>query len=126
MKILYGILPGMLISFGMGGGSLLIYLLNMFENYTQQKIQYINLWLYIIAGSISILSYYKNKKINFKNLKILLPISIIICIIFSLISKNINSNKLKKYFGYFLIVIGIWQLFQIIYKYIKNKFVQHK
>ena len=126
MKILYVVFPGMLISFGMGGGSLLIYLLNMFEQYTQQKIQYINLWLYIIAGSISIFSYYKNKKINFKNLKILLPISIIICVIFSIISKNIDSNSLKKYFGYFLIIIGIWQVFQISYKYIKNKFAQDK
>ncbi|MBE5821877.1 MAG: hypothetical protein E7311_04740 [Clostridiales bacterium] len=126
MKILYGILPGILISFGMGGGSLLIYILNIFEEYSQQKIQYINLWLYIIAGSISVFSYWKNKKINFKNLKILLPISIILCIIFSIISKNINSNSLKKYFGYFLIFIGIWQLFQILYKYIKNKFVQYK
>lgn len=126
MKILYGILPGILISLGMGGGSLLIYLLNMFENYSQQKIQYINLWLYIIAGSMSVLSYWKKNNINFKNLKILLPISLIICIIFSIISKNINSNNLKKYFGYFLIIIGIWQLFQIIYKYIKTKFAQYK
>ena len=126
MKILYGIFPGMLISFGMGGGSLLIYLLNMFETYSQQKIQYINLWLYIIAGSISAFSYWKNKNINYKNLKILLPISIILCIIFSIISKNTESNNLKKYFGYFLIAIGIWQLFQVTCKYIKNKFVQHK
>ena len=126
MKILYGILPGILVSFGMGGGSLLVYLLNKFENYNQQNIQYINLWFYIIIGSITSLSYFKKKNINYKSIKILLPISLISCIIFSIISKNINSNNLKKYFGYFLIIIGIWQLFQILYKYIKNKFAKYK
>lgn len=126
MKLIYGILPGVLISFGMGGGSLLIYLLNMFESYSQQRVQYINLWLYIVSGSLSIFSYWKNKNINVNNLKILLPFSAIVCIICSKISKDFNSQNLRKYFGYFLIIIGIWQLFQILYKYIKQKKVKYK
>lgn len=126
MSFLYGILPGVLIAFGMGGGTLLIYILNMFENISQQKIQYINLWSYIFCAIITIYSYNKKKQINFKIMKIFLPFSIISCIIFSFISKSINSNNLKKYFGIFLILLGIWQLFQIAFKYIKNKKVKNK
>jgi len=121
MSFLYGIIPGIMIAFGMGGGTLLIYILNKFENFSQQEIQYINLWVYIICGMFSILSYKKNKQIDFKSLKIFMPLAIISCIITSYISKSLNSNKLKIYFGYFLIVLGIWQLFQIVFKYIKEK-----
>ncbi len=126
MSFLYGILPGILIAFGMGGGTLLIYILNMFEKFSQQKIQYINLWSYIFCAIITIYSYNKKKQIDFKNMKIFLPFSIISCIIFSFISKSIDSSNLKKYFGIFLIILGIWQLFQIAFKYIKSKKVKNK
>ena len=126
MSFLYGILPGILIAFGMGGGTLLIYILNIFERFPQQKMQYINLWSYIFCAVITIYSYKKKEQINFKIMKIFLPFSIISCLIFSYISKKINSNNLKKYFGYFLITLGIWQLFQILFKYIKRKKVQNK
>ncbi len=126
MSFLYGILPGVLISFGMGGGTLFIYIMNLFENYTQQKVQYINLWLFIFCSAFSVCMYYKNNKIDFKGLKLVFPITIVVCIISSYISKTIFTDTLKKYFGIFLIVIGIWQLFQIVYKYIKDKKADNK
>lgn len=121
MSILYGILPGILVAFGMGGGSLLIFTLNMFTDYAQQEIQYINLWVFIFASMYSVYSYGKNEQIDKELLKIMLPVTVISCIIGSFISQGIETDKLKKYFGIFLIVIGIWQVLQIIYKYIKKK-----
>lgn len=126
MSFLYGILPGILIAFGMGGGTLLIYTLNLFENFSQQKMQYINLWSYIFCAAITIYGYNKKKQIDFKIMKIFLPFAIISCLISSYISKSLNSDILKKYFGFFLIALGIWQLFQIIIKYIKSKRVKNK
>ena len=121
MSILYGILPGILVAFGMGGGSLLIFTLNIFTDYAQQEIQYINLWVFIFASMYSVYSYGKKKQIDKDLLKIMLPVTVISCIIGSFISQGIETDKLKKYFGIFLIIIGIWQVLQIIYKYIKKK-----
>ncbi len=121
MTFLYGILPGILVAFGMGGGSLLIFTLNMFTDYAQQEIQYINLWAFIFASAYSVFSYGKKGKIDKDLLKIMLPFTVISCIVASIISQGIDTNSLKKYFGIFLIIIGIWQVFQIGYKYIKKK-----
>lgn len=125
MSFLYGILPGILVAFGMGGGSLLIFTLNMFTDYAQQEIQYINLWAFIFAAAYSVFSYGKKGKIDKKLLKIMLPFTVISCAITSIISQGIETEQLKKYFGIFLIVIGIWQVFQIIYKNIKKKKVKN-
>lgn len=121
ITILYGIIPGILIAFGMGGGSLLIYTLNMFTDYAQQEIQYINLWAFIFACAYSIYAYNKKGQIDKNLLKIMLPFTVISCIIGSLISQRIDTEQLKRYFGFFLIIVGIWQVLQIIYKYIKRK-----
>lgn len=121
MSILYGILPGILIAFGMGGGSLLIYTLNMFTTYPQQEIQYINLWTFLFASAYSVYSYGKKGQIDKDLVMIMLPTTVTACVVASIISQRIETEQLKKYFGIFLIIIGIWQVLQLIYKYIKKK-----
>lgn len=121
MTVIYGILPGILVAFGMGGGSLLIFILNMFTDYAQQEIQYINLWAFIFASAYSVFSYGKKGKIDKDLLKLMIPFTVVSCIITSVISQKLETEQLKKYFGIFLILIGIWQVFQIVYKNIKKK-----
>lgn len=63
----------------------------------------------------------KNKNIN---LKIAIPVvmaGIIGAIIGAKLSVNMQINKLKTYFGIFLIIIGIYEIYSL-----KNEYINHK
>lgn len=120
--ILFGILGGVLGGMGMGGGTLLIPLLTIFLNISQQNAQGINLIAFLPMSIIAIIIHAKNHLIKFK-FAILVSVAGVISSLFgAYLAGIVSSQNLSFWFGIFLIVLGIFQIlsFWIFPKNLKN------
>ena len=101
IKILIGVVSGIVSGTGMGGGTILIFLLTILCGIEQHVAQATNLIFFIPTSIMAIIINLKNKNIN---LKLGIYISIF-GILGAIIGANIaiytDVNKLKKYFGIF-------------------------
>ncbi len=121
IQVFIGIIAGIISGIGMGGGTVLIYLLTTLTGLEQHIAQAVNLIFFIPTSISAIIVNIKNKKINFKLGLIISLCGIIGAIIGAKISINTNVNQLKKYFGYFLAIVAINEIYQLTKEYIKNK-----
>ena len=113
LLILFGIIGGILGGMGMGGCTLLIPLLTIGLNFTQQNSQAINLLAFLPMSIVALIIHYKNKLVR---TKLAIPIAIsgvISSIVGSLLANSINSISLKIWFGVFLIIIGILEIYSL-------------
>ena len=92
------------------GGTVLIFLLTFLENIEQHVAQATNLIFFIPTSLIAIIVNGKNKNIDYK-----------LAIIGANISIHINTRNLRKYFGIFLVIISIHEIYSIIKQYKKGK-----
>ena len=122
--ILFGAISGIISSMGMGGGTILIYLLTAISGIEQHIAQGINLVFFVPTCIVSIIINLKNKNIQ-KNTAIIVS-GIIGATIGAKISLKMNVNELRKYFGVFLIGIAIYQIYLLIKSYIKFKKANNK
>lgn len=120
--ILIGIISGIVTGLGMGGGSILILFLTMFMSVNQHTAQAANLIFFIPTSISAIYVYFKNKNIDKKVGKKLLYTVIIGAIIGAYLTKYIDSTNLKKYFGMFILAVGIIDIILTI----KNKIKDNK
>jgi hypothetical protein len=121
INIIFGMFAGIATALGIGGGTLLILLLNLFYNLNQQLIQGINLIFFIPTSIMASFMNFKNGLINLKISKKLILSGIIGVIIGAFLATVINSKKLKRYFGAFLILIAINGTFAFFSQYKKDK-----
>ena len=63
----------------------------------------------------------KNKNIKLKTALIVIIAGVVGAILGAKISVNLNVTELRKYFGYFLIIIAILESYTYFKEYIKNK-----
>lgn len=118
--IIYGIIAGIVTGLGMGGGTILILLLSLFEGLDQHVSQATNL-IYFIPTSIAVsLVNIKGKNIDYKLARITIVFGIVGAIIGAVIAKNISSNNLRKYFAIFILIIAIHEIYDL-YKEYRNK-----
>jgi len=123
LQILFGFLGGIFGGMGMGGGTLLIPLLVIFLNLSQQMSQGINLVSFLIMAIFSLLIHAKHDLIEYE---VIFPVvigGILFSILGSFIAGYISSQILKIIFGVFLCVLGIIQLFKLFFnekKFVKN------
>lgn len=106
---------------GMGGGTILILCLSMFIGIEQHIAQATNLVFFIPTSIVAIITNIKQKNINFK---IGIPIAIsgiMGAVIGAIISNKLDVVQLKRYFGIFLGMIAIWEIYSIYKKYIYEK-----
>ena len=120
--ILIGIVSGILTGLGMGGGSVLILILTMFMNVFQHTAQAANLIFFIPTSISAIYVYFKNQNVDTNIGPKLLYIVIIGAIVGSYLTKLVDSNSLKKYFGIFILIVGIVDIIMTI----KNKIQDNK
>lgn len=120
MIFLIGLISGICTGIGIGGGAILVLLLDLFLNFNQHSSQAINLICFIPAALLTIFFNIKNKNIDIHFSLPILLFGILGAVIGSLISKNMNVYFLKKLFGIFLIIISICEIFDL-YDFIKNK-----
>lgn len=121
IEIAVGFISGIISGMGMGGGSILILLLSLFLGVEQHIAQATNLVFFIPTALVSIIINIKQKYIDYK-----LAIPIIItgvtgAVIGAILANKIDVIHLKKYFGYFLLTIAIFEIYSFIKKYIFQK-----
>ena len=126
MKILAGLISGIVSGTGMGGGTILILFLSIFLGFNQHVAQATNLVFFIPTSIAAIIVNIKEKNINWK-IAIWITISGIIgAIIGAIIAGKMEVEKLRKYFGFFLAIIAIHEIYSIVKKYIINKKAHNK
>lgn len=117
-EILIGVISGMVSGTGMGGGTVLILLLTMLSEIEQHIAQATNLIFFVPTSIVAIITNWKNKLIE-KKLAVIVTISGIIgSVLGSIVSSKTNVNDLKKYFGIFLAIIAIFEIYSYFRKYI--------
>ena len=118
-EILIGIASGIVSGTGMGGGTILIFLLSFLMGIEQHVAQATNLIFFIPTAIVAIIVNLKNKNIDIK-LAILISIfGILGAIVGANISINIDVTVLKRCFGIFLAIIAINEIYTIFKLYIK-------
>lgn len=120
-ETVFGIIAGVISSLGMGGGTILILLLNIFLDIEQHVCQATNLIFFIPTSITAITINAKNKQINWKKSKNIIIFGIIGAILGSMISSQINNRELKKIFGIFIGLIAIFQTYEIYTSHRKRK-----
>jgi len=108
ISLLSGIISGM----GIGGGSILIPSLVLLTDLKQQEAQGINLIVFIPAAIIALIVHYRQKNIDLKSIKWIIPSGIAGALLGSYLAINIDPDNLRKYFGIFLLLIGLYEFFK--------------
>lgn len=116
-EILIGAISGIFSGIGMGGGTILIFLLNTFVGLEQHIAQATNLIYFVPTAISAIIVNYRNKKIDTKLAVLVSTCGIIGAIIGAMISVNLNVYTLRKLFGIFLAIIAIHEIYTLIKEY---------
>lgn len=124
---LAGVVSGIIAGMGMGGGTLLIPILSIFLGVEQRNAQGINLIVFVPMSIVALIIHCKNKLVDFKvGIPIMLS-GIVSSVGGSLLAMGITNGLLKKLFGGFLLLVGVWQIVTIfIPKKEENKKAQIK
>ena len=120
LLIIIGVIGGVIGGMGMGGGTLLIPLLTIFVGVEQHSAQALNLLAFIPMSVVAIAIHIKNKLIDFKQvLPIAIP-AVAAGVGSSVLSKLTGARALPRWFGLFLVALGIYQLISAIVALVKN------
>lgn len=114
IQILIGLISGIISGLGMGGGTILILILTLFFSVEQHIAQATNLLFFIPTSIATIIINKKQKNIDFKLGIIIGLTGTIGAILGAIISKNLNTNILKKIFGVFLGIIAVHEIYDVI------------
>ena len=121
LEILIGIISGIVSGTGMGGGTILIFLLSFMLGIDQHVSQATNLIFFIPTSIVAIIVNIKNKNIDLKLAIIISIFGILGAILGANLAIGTDVQSLKKYFGYFLAIIALHEIYTIFSKYIKSK-----
>lgn len=121
IEILIGAISGVFSGIGMGGGTILIFLLSTFAGLEQHIAQATNLIYFVPTAISAIIVNYRDKNIDTK-----LALNISVCgaigaVVGAIISVNMNVQKLRKLFGIFLAVIAIHEIYTLFKEYKSHK-----
>ena len=120
-EIIIGLIAGIIGGMGMGGGTVLILLLTIFSGVEQHIAQASNVIFFVPTSISAIIIFIKRKTIKFK---VGLPIclwGIGGALIGAIISSKMQVGLLRKFFGVFLLLISIYQIYSLYRTYIKEK-----
>ena len=124
VEVLSGVLSGIVSALGMGGGTILIIILSIFMGMYQHEAQAINMIFFIPVSITAIIINIKNKNIVWNIAKTIIPFGIIGAVIGSFISINMDTHLLRKIFGFFLLIITIYEIFTL-WNMHKNNIKRH-
>lgn len=119
-EILIGIISGIVSGTGMGGGTILIFLLSYMLGIEQHIAQATNLIFFIPTALMAIIVNFKNKNIDIKAAILISVFGILGAIIGANISIHIEVGILKKCFGIFLAIVTINEIYSIFKLYGKS------
>ena len=125
-EILIGIVSGIVSGTGMGGGTILIFLLSFILGIEQHTAQATNLIFFIPTSIVAIIVNFKNKNIDTKQAIIISIFGVLGAIIGANIAIYMDVKILKKGFGIFLIFVTMNEIYSIIKLYKKDKITDNK
>ena len=99
------------------GGTILIFLLNIFVGLEKHIAQATNLIYFVPTAISAIIVNYRDKNIDTKLAGIISICGIIGAMIGAIISVNLDVEKLRKFFGMFLLIIAIHEIYTLINEY---------
>ena len=101
LAVAIGLLTGILSGFGIGGGSLLLLYLTLFEGAGQYQ-----------AGGINLLiSHRKNGLIEREAVKCCVPAGVVTSVLSALLAARVDTDLLRRAFGVVLLYIGVKETF---------------
>ena len=112
--IIVGLAGGIIGGMGMGGGTLLIPLLTIFCGVEQHIAQSVNLIAFVPMAIVAVIIHAKNKLIKGKYFFWTALPAAAMGVGASLLARRIEGASLGKYFGFFLIALGVYQLISAI------------
>lgn len=111
--MLAGTASGVLGGMGMGGGTVLIPLLNIGFGLNQHLAQAINLISFVPMALVALVIHFKNGLVETSGLLRIILAGLLSCAVGCLIARGINADVLKRIFGGFLTILSIIQAFGI-------------
>jgi len=120
-EIFIGTFSGIFSGIGMGGGTILIFLLNTFAGLEQHVAQATNLIYFIPTAISAIIVNFRDKNIDTKLARFISVWGIVGAVIGALISINLEVQKLRKIYGIFLAIIAIHEIYTLFKEYKINK-----
>lgn len=121
VKILIGAFSGIFSGVGMGGGTILIFLLTTFAGLEQHIAQATNLIYFVPTAISAIIVNYREKNIDTKLAIFISTCGVIGAIIGATISVNTNVKILRRAFGIFLAIIAIHEIYTLFKEYKQYK-----
>ncbi len=112
---LVGFAGGILGGMGMGGGTILIPALYLIFSLFQREAQGINLITFLPMAVIAVIMHSKNKLIEWNKVFWLAVPASITSLFASYFSGKVSQNVLSVSFGIFLIVLGIFQIVDLLF-----------
>lgn len=103
-------LSGVISAMGIGGGVILIPVLTSFFGIGQKSAQYINLLYFIPVALCALAVHAKNKRLSYKTALFMGIGGVFGAIAGSSLAVNMSVGLLRRLFGVFLLIIGIYQL----------------
>ena len=100
----------MISGMGIGGGAILIPSLVIFLAIEQHTAQSVNLLFFIPTAIVALFIHIKNKSVNIKPALIIVVSGVIGAIAGAYMATSLSSEFLKKVFGVFLLVMGIYEI----------------
>ena len=116
-EVLIGLVSGIVSGTGMGGGTILIFLLSFVMGIEQHVAQATNLIFFIPTSIVAIIVNLKNKNIDIPLAMTISIFGILGAIIGANFSIHIDVTILKKCFGVFLAIIAANEIYSIIKLY---------
>ena len=108
---LAGLLTGVLSGCGIGGGSLLVLWLTLFEGMPQFTAGGINLLYFLACAPAALVSHVKNRLIDRKAVLFCVPAGALTSHAAALLATHPDVSLLRRLFGVLLLVIGTKELF---------------
>lgn len=121
IEVLIGLISGIISGTGMGGGTILILLLSIFMGLDQHVAQATNLVFFVPTAIAAIFISLKKKIIDLRAGVVVIIVGVLGATIGAIISSKMNVNLLKKFFGIFLLIIAIYEIYSWYKMYIKKK-----
>lgn len=121
IEILIGAFSGIFSGIGMGGGTVLIFLLSTFLGLEQHIAQATNLIYFVPTAISAIIVNYRDKNIDIKLARFISIFGIIGAIIGAIISVNTDVQRLRKIYGIFLAIIAVHEIYTLIREYKLHK-----
>ena len=109
---LVGAATGILSGFGIGGGSLLILWLTIFEGTAQYAAAGINLLYFLPTAAMALVQHRKNGLLDRPLLRSAIPWGVPAAALGAWAATAVDVEILKKPFGVFLLAAGVYTVFQ--------------